>query len=238
MQVDPAGDKPVVMMVVDISAGSDGIAASAAIKTPKDLRGQKVSTKLGTVTHLILLEALKSNQLKPTDVEIVDASNDRGAELLKKGEVSAAVMWEPLLSNTAKAVGGKVIHTTADVDSIVIDTLASRSSVVNSKQDELVSFIETWFDTIQAVETKPQEVFTSVAKQTKQTVEAFTEDYKGLKKGDIAMNNRMFTGGRLQEASKLTSELLREDPRHGRIIRDDVEINAVPLNKAIANWKA
>jgi NitT/TauT family transport system substrate-binding protein len=52
------------------------------------------------------------------------------------------------------------------------------------------------------------------------------------------MNNRMFTGGRLQEASKLTSELLREDPRHGRIIRDDVEINAVPLNKAIANWKA
>jgi NitT/TauT family transport system substrate-binding protein len=238
MQVDPAGDKPVVMMVVDISAGSDGIAASSAIKTPKDLRGQKVSTKLGTVTHLILLEALKSNQLKPTDVEIVDASNDRGAELLKKGEVSAAVMWEPLLSNTAKAVGGKVIHTTADVDSIVIDTLASRSSVVNSKQDELVSFIETWFDTIQAVETKPQEVFASVAKQTKQTVEAFTEDYKGLKKGDIAMNNRMFTGGRLQEASKLTSELLREDPRHGRIIRDDVEINAVPLNKAIANWKA
>ena len=237
MQVDPAGDKPVMMMVADISAGSDGIVASPDIKSAKDLQGKKVSTKLGTVTHLILLEALKANQLKPTDVEIVDASNDRGAELLKKGEISAAVMWEPLLSNTAKAVGGKVIHTTANVDSLVIDTLASRATVVKDRPNELVSFIESWFDAIKDVETKPQEVFASIAKQTKQTTAAFAEDYKGLKKGDIEMNKRMFGGGRLQEASKLTRELLREDPRHGRIIRDDVEINAAPLNKAIANWK-
>jgi NitT/TauT family transport system substrate-binding protein len=237
MQVDPAQDKPVVLMVADISAGSDGMAARSGIKAVKDLRGKSVSAKLGTVTHLILLEALKANQIKPEEVEIVDASNERGTELLRKGVVSAAVMWEPLLSKTAKAVDGKVIHTTADVDSIVIDGLASRSSLVATRQDDFARFIETWFEAIQAVETKPQEVFTSIAKQTGQTVDVVAQDYQGLKKGDIALNRRMFEGGRLQEASKLTRQWLREDPRHGRIIREDVELNAAPLKTAIAKWQ-
>jgi len=123
MQVDDTEDKPVFVMVVDISAGSDGIAAAPDIKSVKDLKGKKVSAKLGTVSHLILLEALKANQLNPTDVEIVDVINERGAAKLKSGEISAATLWEPSMANTAKAVGGKVIYTTADVDSVVIDGL-------------------------------------------------------------------------------------------------------------------
>lgn len=41
MQVDSSEEKPVVVMVVDISAGSDGIAASPDIKSVKDLKGKK-----------------------------------------------------------------------------------------------------------------------------------------------------------------------------------------------------
>jgi NitT/TauT family transport system substrate-binding protein len=237
MQVDTAQDKPVFVMVVDISSGSDGISARPEIKSVKDLKGKKVSAKLSTVSHLVLLEALKANQLKPEDIEIVDVINERGANMLKKGEISASTLWEPLMTDVAKAVGGKVIHTTADVDSVVIDGLATRSSIVSSKQDELVSFIESWFDVMKAVETKPKEVFASVAKQLGITTEVFTTDYQGLKKGDLAMNRRMFEGGRLREAYQQTRQLLLSDPRHGRNIREDVEINAAPITKATKNWQ-
>lgn len=237
MQVDDTEDKPVFVMVVDISAGSDGIAAAPDIKSVKDLKGKKVSAKLSTVSHLVLLEALKANQLNPADVEIVDVINERGAAKLKSGEISAATLWEPSMANTAKAVGGKVIYTTADVDSVVIDGLATRSSILASKQDELVRFIETWFEVMKAVETKPNEVFASVAKQLGMTTEAFAEDYKGLKEGDLAMNRRMFEGGRLQAAYQQTRQLLLSDPRHGRKIREDIEINAVPVTKATKNWQ-
>ncbi|WP_271254277.1 ABC transporter substrate-binding protein [Pseudanabaena sp. Chao 1811] len=237
MQVDSAEEKPVFVMVVDISAGSDGIAAAPKIKSVKDLKGKKVSAKLSTVSHLVLLEALKANQLKPEDIEIVDVINERGANMLKKGDISASTLWEPLMTDTAKAVGGKVIHTTADVDSVVIDGVATRSSIVTTKQDELVSFIETWFEVMKAVETKPQEVFASVAKQLGMTTEAFAIDYKGLKKGDLAMNRRMFEGGRLKEAYQQTRQLLLADPRHGRNIREDVEINGIAVTKASKNWQ-
>jgi len=225
------------VMVVDISAGSDGIAARPEINSVKDLKGKKVSAKLSTVSHLVLLEALQSNQMNPQDVDIVDVINERGIKLLKEGAISASTLWEPAMVKTAKEVNGKVIFTTADVDSLVIDGFATRTSLINTKQDELVDFIESWFEVMQAIDTKPQEVFASVAKQLKMTPEAFAEDYQGLKKGDLAMNRRMFEGKRLQDAYQQTLKLLASDPRHGRSLREDLEINSAIITKASKNWK-
>jgi NitT/TauT family transport system substrate-binding protein len=238
MQVDSNNDKPVIVLVADISAGSDGIVARAGIESVKDLKGKKVGAKLSTVTHLILLEALKSQQLKPEDVEIQDVSNERGIELLKAGKLDAAVVWEPSLSKTAKQIGGKVIFTTKDVDSLVIDSLVTGANTIKSNQESVTKFIMAWFDAIHAVNTIPDQVFESIGRQIKQTKETAAIDYAGLKKGDIAMNQRMFApNGRLLEATKESAKLLREDLRHGRIIRDDVEINPTPLLAAIKEWK-
>ncbi|MBD2438450.1 ABC transporter substrate-binding protein [Nostoc sp. FACHB-110] len=103
MQVDPGNDKPVVLMTTNISAGADGIVARPEIKSVEDLRGKKVGAKLGTVNHLILLEALKAHQIKPAEVQIRDLSNDVAAEKIKTGEIDAAVLWEPMLGETAKS---------------------------------------------------------------------------------------------------------------------------------------
>jgi len=51
------------------------------------------------------------------------------------------------------------------------------------------------------------------------------------------MNRRMFEGGRLQAAYQQTRQLLLSDPRHGRKIREDIEINAIPVTKATKNWQ-
>ncbi|AFY75198.1 ABC-type nitrate/sulfonate/bicarbonate transport system, periplasmic component [Synechococcus sp. PCC 7502] len=238
MQVDPANDKPVFIMVTDISAGSDGIVARQGFNSVKGLKGGRIGAKLGTVAHLILLEALKSHNLKPEDVTIQDVSNERSSNLLEQGLLDAAVMWEPNLSKTAKDIDGKVIFTTKDVDSLVIDGLATRSTVLKDNQDWLSRFILAWFDTIHAVETNPDQVFEAIAREIKQTKAIVARDYSGLIKGDIAMNRRMFIpNGRLREATAESAKLLRADQRHGRIIRDDVEINSEFVLKAINDWQ-
>ena len=125
-----------------------------------------------------------------------------------------------------------------DVDSLVIDSLVTGANTMKSNQESVTRFIMAWFDAIHAVETIPDQVFTSIGKQIKQTKETVAIDYAGLKKGDIAMNQRMFAvNGRLLEATKESAKLLKEDLRHGRIIRDDVEINPAPLLAAIKDWK-
>ncbi|MCV3215403.1 ABC transporter substrate-binding protein [Plectonema radiosum NIES-515] len=239
MQVDPGNGNPVVLMTLDISAGADGIFAKPEIKSVEDLRGKKVGTKLGIISHLTLLEALKSHQIKPCDVQILDYSNDVAAQKIKEGEIDAAVLWEPVLGETAKSLKGNIIHTTKQVDSLVIDTLMSSNSIVKAKKAELKQFMLAWFDVMHAVETQPKKVFNAVGEQLGQSGESFASDYAGLKKGDMTLNQRMFAPeGRLKSAKAEIVQLLKADPRHGRVIRQDVEIDATLVNEAIAGWKS
>jgi NitT/TauT family transport system substrate-binding protein len=239
MQVDPGDGKPVVLMTLDISAGADGIFAKPEIKSVADLRGKKVAAKLGTISHLTLLEALKlHHQIKPSDVPILDYSNEVAAQKIKEGEIDAAVLWEPVLGETANSIKGNIIHTTKQVDSLVIDTLMSSDKIVKAKKAELKQFMLAWFDVMHAVKTQPKKVFKAVGKQLGQSGESFANDYAGLKKGDMTLNRRMFAPeGRLKSAKAEIVELLKSDPRHNRVIRQDVEIDSTLVNEAIAEWK-
>ncbi|GAB4276880.1 MAG: hypothetical protein Fur0025_02440 [Oscillatoriaceae cyanobacterium] len=238
MQVDPGNDNPAVVMVTNISRGADGIVTQAGIKSVKELRGKKVAAKLGTVNHLILLEALNLHQVPPNTMEIEDVSNEIAVDFLKTGKVDGAVLWEPVLSKTAKEIKGNIPYTTKDLNSLVVDTLVTRSGLVQEKQAELTQFILAWFDIMHAVETNPTEVFAKVGEQLGQSGVAFSADYGGLKKGDMAMNRQMFAREEgLVEAKAKILALLREDMRHGRMPREDVSIAREPVNAAIAQWK-
>ncbi|WP_293157586.1 ABC transporter substrate-binding protein [Microcoleus sp. CAWBG50] len=238
MQVDSGDSKPLVLMTTNISAGADGIVAQQRIKSVANLQAKKVGAKLGTVNHLILLEALKVNQIKPSNVQILDYSNEVSAQKIKEGEIDAAILWEPMLGDTAKSINGNIIYTTKQVDSLVIDTLMSSDKIAKAKKAELKQFILAWFDVMHAVETQPKKVFNAVGKQLGQTGEAFASNYAGLKKGDMTLNRRMFgPENRLKSAKEEIIQLLKSDPRHNRVIRQDVEIDNSLINEVMAEWK-
>jgi NitT/TauT family transport system substrate-binding protein len=236
MQADPNDDSPVFILVTDISHGSDGIVAQPNIKSIQDLKGKKVAAKLGAANHLILLEALNFQKLKPQDIQILDVPNDVAIQLMQKAEVDASAIWQPLLSKIANEINGNIIYTTKDVDTLVIDGLASRSSILNKKQKEFKQFNLAWFDLMQAVDDKPNEVFLQVGKQLKQSPEVFAESYSGLQKGDITLNERMFAKGRLNEAVQQLRQLLEADLRNSRVLRHDFQINPQPALSAIEVW--
>ena len=238
VQVDPGNDKPAVIMVTNISHGADGIVTQPSIKSVEALRGKRVGAKLGTVNHLILLEALKLHRIKPAEVTIEDVSNESAVELMAKGELDGAVIWEPLLSDTAKKTKGNIVYTTKEIDSLVIDTLVSRSTTVTAKKAEFTRFVSTWLDVMRAVDLQPKAVYEQVAQQMGQNGASFGKDYAGLKKGDISLQQRMFQSqGGLKQAIVLMAQLLKEDPRAGRAPREDIEINAEPVTTAIGEWK-
>lgn len=237
LQVDPAEDSPTYIMVTNISNGSDGIVARKEVSSVKDLGGRRVGAKLGTVNHLILLEALQLHGVPPQAIELADVSNEIAVTQLKDDKLDAAVLWEPLLSQTADAIGGQVIYTTRDTDSLVIDGLATRGEMARSKRAALEKLILAWFDVMHALETQPDVVFETVAARLGQDPAAFAEDYAGLEKGDIALNREMFEGGRLNEAIEQMTRLFEADPRHGRQLREDLQVDAAPVMSAIEEWQ-
>ncbi|MGK7924666.1 MAG: ABC transporter substrate-binding protein [Spirulina sp.] len=238
MQLDPEENTPVFIMVTDISHGSDGLVARQGIESVKQLQDKIVAAKFGTASHLILLEALQLHQMQPEDVKIEDISNQVAVQALREGKIDAAAVWEPILSQTAQEIGGSIPFTTKDVDSLLIDGLATPASYLENHQDELTQFILVWFDLMRAIEVQPDVVFDSVGRLLGQTRESFAKNYSGLKKGDIAMNRRMFAAnGRLQEAAREIVKLLHKDPRHNKTIDEDVKIDADRVTAAIEIWE-
>ncbi|WP_017660765.1 ABC transporter substrate-binding protein [Baaleninema simplex] len=237
LQADPAEDSPTYIMVTNVSNGSDGIVAHKEISSVEDLGGRRVGAKLGTVNHLILLEALQLHGVPAQAVELADVSNEIAVTQLRDDRLDAAVLWEPLLSQTADEIGGQVIYTTRDTDSVVIDGLATRGEMARSRRTALKQLVLAWFDVMHAIETQPEEVFEIVAERLGQDPAAFAEDYAGLEKGNIALNREMFEGGRLKDAIAQLTRLFEADPRHGRLLREDLQVDAAPVMSAIEEWQ-
>lgn len=238
VQVDSGEDKPEVLLVTNISAGSDGIVSQANIKTVEDLRGKKIGAKLNTVNHLILLEALNAHNISPKDVKIEDISNETAAKLMEEKKLDAAVIWQPLLGETAKKSRGNIIYTTKDLDSLIIDTFLTRSKNVEVKKAEFIQFLSAWLDVMDALGKNPQKVYQEVAKQLQQSPNAFANDYNGLKRGDLQMQKRMFQQeNHLDEIMVKMGKLLESDPRSGRSLRKDIKINKELITNAIEDWE-
>ncbi len=237
MQVDSGAQEPVFILVVNISNGADGIVATSGIERVPQLRGKTVSAKLGTLSHLILLEALQASGVKPADIQIADVANERGALLLQGGQVDAAVLWEPQLTEIARKIQGNVIYTTANVNSLVIDGLATREELVRTKRRELISFIQAWLEIMEAVTSNPEAVFKVVAEELGTSPAEFAAEFSGLLPGTQAMNYDMFVKGHLAKIATQTRDLLLSDPRHARIVRREVRLEPGPLQEATGNWQ-
>jgi NitT/TauT family transport system substrate-binding protein len=233
MQLDFPQAIPEFILVADVSAGSDGIVARPGLNFMAEMTGKKISARFGSIAHVILLEALWANDLDLDEVEIVDLSNEEGIAHLKDGSIDAAVLWDPLLGKTAKEIGGNIIYTTAEIDSMVVDGLITRPEVVEEKEEELIRFIQVWLEVMDAVETNPQEVFTIVAQQLDMPVEVFVQSFQGMIHGDRILNEEMLVQKRLEYAIARNYRLLLESYRHPSMIRDDIVINSRLFSQAV-----
>jgi NitT/TauT family transport system substrate-binding protein len=174
--------------------------ARKGINSVKDLAGKKVSAKIGTVAHLILIEALLKHDQTATQVELIDVSNSEGSRLLSEGKIDAAVMWQPDLSDTQKAIDGHIIHTTADLESLVVDILLMAPNITEDKIPQVQKFVDTWFEVQTHIKTKPNEVFSAVGNLLHQSAQSYQSDYQGLKPGDIELNRKYITEGELKRS--------------------------------------
>ncbi|MBE9241919.1 ABC transporter substrate-binding protein [Synechocystis salina] len=233
MQLDFPQATPEFILVADVSAGSDGIVARPGLNFMAQMAGKKISARFGSIAHVILLEALWANDLDLDEVEIVDIPNEEGIAHLKDGSIDAAVLWEPLLHKTAQEIGGNIIYTTAELDSMVVDGLITRAEVVQEKREELIRFIQVWLEVMDAVENNPQEVFAIVAQQLEVPVEIFVQGFQGMIHGDRILNEEMLVQKRLESIIARNYRLLQESCRHRLIIRDDIAINSQPFSQAV-----
>jgi NitT/TauT family transport system substrate-binding protein len=228
--------QPVILLVADVSHGSDGIVARSPLKSMKDLKGKRVGVKLGTINELILLEALNLHQISRKEIEMIDLSNEIAADELRNKKIDAAVMWQPLLGQTAKEIQGSIIYTTKDQDSLVLDILVTSNPTFQRKKSAFQKFIWAWFDAMAVFEKEPETVFEFLEKELGQSRESLIESYAGLKPGNIDLNHQMLgQSHKIDFLLSQTDDLLIQN-NHSQTIRSSIIIPSYFITSSLDQW--
>jgi NitT/TauT family transport system substrate-binding protein len=141
-----SGAPSVAIVLNDYSNGNDMVVARAGIDSVAQLKGKKVGVEVGFVSHLMLLNALKSAQLTEKDIKIVNVPTDQTPQALKSGTVDAVVAWQPNSGQALRDVAGsKAIFTSANVPGIIYDVLAVNPKSLAERQADWEKVVGVWF---------------------------------------------------------------------------------------------
>jgi NitT/TauT family transport system substrate-binding protein len=131
------GGKSKIIALLDYSEGSDMIIGAPGVESIKDLKGKKIGIEVTLVEHMLLLQALKNNGMKQSDVELVGTPTNDTPQVLASGKVSAIGAWYPVSGQALKAVAGsKPLFTSAQAKGLIYDVLAVNPTSYAKHKDE------------------------------------------------------------------------------------------------------
>ena len=87
--------KVFLMNNIEYATAQLWVREDSGIKTLADLRGKQVSTTTGTTAHVFLDRALRSNNVDPKDVRVVNQRMTEAVSSFISGAVPAVALWVP-----------------------------------------------------------------------------------------------------------------------------------------------
>ncbi len=151
-----------IFLVLNQSCGADALIARDHIATIKDLVGKRVAIEGDWITHFFLLYILNSVGLSGDDVQTVFMkASDVGAALIK-GDVDAAVLYEPWLSHAKELSGAKTLASSESED-IIYDVLASTRNIEAKKLPQIAGLVRAWCDAVAYIHDHPGDAYKRMA---------------------------------------------------------------------------
>jgi NitT/TauT family transport system substrate-binding protein len=143
------GAKSKLIALLDYSDGSDMVIGAPGINSITDLKGKKVGLEVTLVEHLLLLNALKANGMRQSDVELVNTPTNEIGQTLASGKVAAVAGWYPVSGQTLKAVAGsKPIYTSADAKGLIYDVLAVNPASFAKRKADWEKIVKIYYKAV------------------------------------------------------------------------------------------
>ena len=119
------------VLAMDASCGADGLVTTEDIKSLDDLKGKTLALDTAASSYYFFLTALEdASSLKEEDITLAEMSDTTEAGLaFMSGQVDAAIMWEPELSEALDSVeGAHALVTSANYPETILDSLVVNES--------------------------------------------------------------------------------------------------------------
>jgi NitT/TauT family transport system substrate-binding protein len=138
--------EPQIIFQADWSRGGDAVVVRRGINNVADLKGRKVAFAEMTPSHTFLLWLLEAGNIAYNEIEAVKVANAiDAADLFKKQQVDAAVVWSPDDADcVSKVTGSKVLQSTKQASYIISDIFVAKKDYVEKNREKLTQLLEGW----------------------------------------------------------------------------------------------
>ena len=138
--------EPQIIFQADWSRGGDAIVVRRGINSVADLAGKKIAVAPMTPSHTFLLWLLNAGDLNYKDINVVEVPNAiDAADLFKKGQVDASVVWSPDdIDCVTKIKGSKILESTKSASNIIADIFFVKKKFLEENEEILTKLVEGW----------------------------------------------------------------------------------------------
>jgi NitT/TauT family transport system substrate-binding protein len=133
------------LIVGDYSNGNDGIVLKGK-SALADIKGQKVNLVELSVSHYLLARALESVKLSEKDLTLVNTSDADMIAAYASPDVTAAVTWNPLLSEIAVAPNSKKVFDSSSIPGEIIDVMMVNTATLKDNPNFGKALVGAWYE--------------------------------------------------------------------------------------------
>ena len=172
------------VLAMDASCGADGLVTTADIQSLDDLAGKTLALDTAASSYYFFLTALEDgSSLSEEDINLAEMSDTTEAGLaFMSGNVDAAIMWEPELSEALDSVeGAHALVTSADYPETILDSLVVNASYAQEHPEVVEAVAEAWYKAVDYLNENPDEAYEMMAGGFEEvTAEDIAGDVEGL----------------------------------------------------------
>ena len=148
LTIPAAGGKDTSAIILgDYSNGNDGIVLKDA-SSLRDVKGRTVYLVELSVSHYLLARGLSTVGLKLSDVKTVNTSDADIVGAFSNPAATAAVTWNPQLTELARMPNAKLIFDSHQVPAEILDLLAVDTATLRANPNLGKALTGIWYETI------------------------------------------------------------------------------------------
>jgi NitT/TauT family transport system substrate-binding protein len=215
------GLQPKVILVVDVSHGADAIVARSGTRSMKDLKGKRVAVESGALGAFVLSRALALNGMKASDVKVVPMESNEQPGAFGKGQVDAAVTFDPYREQLLRA-GAKSVFDSTQIPGEIVDLIAMRMGVLDAQPKSVQALLSGWFRAIDYLRREPRDAAQRMGIRQQISGEQFLRTLQGLHIPTREENLRLLAGAKpeLPASGRRLMDLMLE----AKLLRVPLEI--------------
>jgi len=226
------GLQPRIILVVDVSHGADAIVGRASMRSMKDLKGKRVAVESGALGAYVLSRALALNGMRASDVKAVPLESNEQPGAFQKGQVDAAVTFDPYRDQLLRA-GAKTLFDSTQIPGEIVDLVAVRAGVLDQQPKAVQALLSGWLAAIAYLKREPQDAARRMGIRQQTTGEQFLKALKGLHIPSREENLKMLGGTKPELA--MSGRRLMALMLEAKLLRAPLEIESVLAPGPLAN---